>query len=160
MIAAQYNNMGAVDGRPCRLQVGEVLCLSKIKLTGYHQETSSDWKPIALRPIFLSSTIIASIGLTAVLHVLLLKSQRNNGIAFAASTDKFSTLATFGYLYLPTILAVIYGFLWSWIDLDVRRMEPYFQLAKRGGASGAQSVLLCYPVDFLASVPIKAWKFR
>jgi hypothetical protein len=124
------------------------------------QEVSSHWKPIALRPIFLATVIIVSLGFAALLQVLLVRSQSNNGIAYGANTDDFSMLATFGYLYLPTILAVIYGFFWSWIDLDVRRMEPFFQLAKDGGASGAQSVLLSYPVDFLASVPIKALKYR
>ena len=66
----------------------------------------------------------------------------------------------FTYLYLPTIIAVIGSMIWSWIDLDVKRLESFFQLSKPDGASGSDSVLLSYPVDFLAFVPITAARRR
>ena len=95
-----------------------------------------------------------------VLQYLLLKSQRDNGLIFAEDLTKLPLSRSFSYLYLPTIIAVIYGFAWTWIDLDVRRIEPFYQLARDGGAAAAESMLLTYPVDFLASVPFKALKFR
>ena len=66
----------------------------------------------------------------------------------------------FTYLYLPTIIAVIGSMIWSWIDLDVKRLESFFQLSKPDGALGSDSVLLSYPVDFLAFVPITAARRR
>ena len=50
--------------------------------------------------------------------------------------------------------------IWSWIDLDVKRLEAFFLLSKPEGSSGKDSILLSYPVDFLAFVPIKAAKLR
>jgi Protein of unknown function (DUF3433) len=64
------------------------------------------------------------------------------------------------FLYFPTILFVCYGFLWTWIDLDVRRLEPFYQLSKLDAVPGKDSLMLHYPVDFLAAVPIKAVKLR
>jgi hypothetical protein len=117
------------------------------------------WIPISLRIPFLIAVILVSIALIVILQLLLVLSQRNGGVLFAPNINDLPVLKTFPYLYLPTIVAVCYGFLWNWIDLDVRRIEPFFQLAKDGGATGRESLLLHYPVDFLASVPIKALNF-
>ncbi|KAE9980732.1 hypothetical protein BLS_007704 [Venturia inaequalis] len=137
-----WKNFGQVfDLRPRKWQVRE-----------------PNWKPVSLRAPFLLAVIVISITLVAVLQVLLLQSRRNRGIIFAADVNSLPLKTTFPYLYLPTIIAVAYGFLWNWIDLDVRRIEPFLQLAKDDGATGRESLLLHYPVDFLASVPIKAMK--
>ena len=85
---------------------------------------------------------------------------RNDGIVFAASLDAFSKAATFSSTYLPTIVAIILSVMWSWVDLDTKRLEPYFQMSKPGGASAADSILLHYPFDFVAVAPVKAFKQR
>jgi hypothetical protein len=109
---------------------------------------------------FLVIVITFSISLIVILQVLLLRSQRDNGVLFASNINDLPLRNTFQFLYLPTVLSIIYGFVWTWIDLDVRRLEPFYQLARPGGAIGKESLLLHYPVDFLASVPLKALKFR
>lgn len=48
--------------------------------------------------------------------------------------------------------------LWSWVDLDVKRLEPWYQLSSSNGASAYESLLLHYPVDFLAVVPFQSAK--
>ena len=58
------------------------------------------------------------------------------------------------------MVIVLYGIGWAAVDLDVKRLEPYFQLSKPGGASASDSILLHYPFDFLALVPITAAKRR
>jgi hypothetical protein len=92
--------------------------------------------------------------------LLLIQSNHDNGLIFDPDVNALPTTRTFQYLNLPTIIAVLYGLLWAWIDLDVRRLEPYYQLSKNGGSSGLESILLHYPVDFLAAVPLKAVKLR
>ncbi|RFU35191.1 hypothetical protein B7463_g1109, partial [Scytalidium lignicola] len=47
---------------------------------------------------------------------------------------------------------------WSWVDLDVKRLEPWFQLSKQEGASSTDSLLLQYPFDFLPFIPITAFR--
>jgi hypothetical protein len=80
----------------------------------------------------------------------------NGPLVFAPTIDDIPASSSFAYLFFPTVVAVIYGMVWSWVDLDVKRLEPYFQLSKAGGAAAEESILLSYPFDFLALVPIKA----
>ena len=85
-------------------------------------------------------------------------STRIGGLTFADSDGEFSTAQIFAYRYLPQMIIVLYGVGWAAVDLDVKRLEPYFQLSKPGGASASDSILLHYPFDFLALVPIDAAK--
>jgi len=128
-------------------------------------ETDSDnkfkqWKPIALRRPFLFAVISITLGLLALVQVLVIYDQHQKGILFASKISELGAGYLFLYRYLPTILAVTYAFVWHWIDVDTRRIEPYRQLSKPGGASGSNSLLLHYPTDLLAFVPLKALKRR
>ncbi|KAK3702510.1 hypothetical protein LTR37_014872 [Vermiconidia calcicola] len=102
----------------------------------------------------LSGSLIASV------EILVRTSRRDNGILFASKIDDLPRSKSLGYRYLPTLLAVLYGLLWGWIDLDTRRIEPWRQLAKPGGATGADSLLLQYPMDFLPIAPFKSFRRR
>jgi hypothetical protein len=114
------------------------------------------WKPISLRLPFLSFVLLVTSTLVVVLQWLLYESQTTGGVLFAPSINDLPLSKTFGYLYAPTIIAVIYGLLWSWIDLDIKRMEPYYQLYSPSGALAENSLLLQYPFDFVAIVPFQA----
>lgn len=96
----------------------------------------------------------------ALLQSLLMQSEKNSGLVFTRDLDKLPFGISFAYLYLLTLLAVLYSIFWAWIDLDARRLEPYYQLSKPGGSLGEDSILLHYPFDFIASVPIAAVKNR
>lgn len=89
-----------------------------------------------------------------VIEILYQKSQRDKGVFFAKSLDDFTTFETFCYRYLMAVISVIYGMIWASVDLNVKRLEPFYQLAK--GATASDSLLLHYPFDFLAFVPIAA----
>ncbi|KAH6694947.1 hypothetical protein BKA61DRAFT_531721 [Leptodontidium sp. MPI-SDFR-AT-0119] len=109
----------------------------------------------------LGGFILISLVIIVVLELLStisLKPENGGGLAFAADTDSLSGGTTFGYLYLPTILAVCYSMIWSWVDLDVKRLEPWFQLSKDRGATAEESLLLQYPFDFLPFIPFTAFK--
>ena len=114
------------------------------------------WKPVTLKAPFLLSIMLASSALIVMLQYLLISSQRNNGIIFSANINELPLNRSFAYLYLPTVIAVIYSFLWSWIDLDAKRLEPFFQLSQDGGALAKDSLLLQYQFDTIALVPLKA----
>jgi hypothetical protein len=96
----------------------------------------------------------------AILQILLLKSQKDGGIIFAATIDDMAVAQSFSYLYLPTIIALVFSIFWSWIDLQVKRVEPYYQLSKPDGAWAKDSLLLSYPFDFLPFVPLSALRSR
>lgn len=95
-----------------------------------------------------------------VLGILQWISNRDGGLYFAEKADDIPAAVTFLHLHFPTLIAVVYSVVWSWIDLDVKRLEPWFQMSQASGAEARDSVLLHYPVDFIASVPINAAKRR
>ncbi|KAL1635777.1 hypothetical protein SLS56_001472 [Neofusicoccum ribis] len=78
--------------------------------------------------------------LITIVQILLANSQRDDRIIFAADISDLPVDKSCSYLYLPTIIAVLYSFLWTWIDLDAKRLEPYYQRSKEGGTSGKDSV--------------------
>lgn len=118
------------------------------------------WKPPALRAPVLILTILTCWSLIAVLQVLLNRSQRDSGIIFATRISDLPLKDAFLYLYFPTVVAVTISIHWTWIDVETKRVEPYYQLSKPEGALGRDSLLLEYPFDFLPLVPIKALKNR
>jgi hypothetical protein len=116
------------------------------------------WKPLALRaPVLILTTAICW-SLIAILQFFLHKSQQDGGVIFAPRISDLPLGHAFMYLYFPTIVAVVFSIYWAWIDLETKRMEPYYQLSKEFGALGKDSLLLQYPFDFLPLVPFKAAK--
>jgi hypothetical protein len=120
----------------------------------------SVWKPTAFRTVPLLVATLVSWALIAVLQLLLVKSQEDGGIIFATNIEKLPFRMSFLYLYLPTVIALVLSIFWSWIDLQIKRLEPYYQLSKPGGAWGKDSLLLSYPFDFLPFVPFVSFKNR
>lgn len=118
------------------------------------------WKPVTLRAPVLGGFVLISFLLIALLEVLSKRSLDKGGIIIARSADDLSPAQSFTYLHLPTIVAVLYSMLWSWVDLDTKRLEPYLQLSKPEGALAETSLLLQYPVEFLALIPFKAFRRR
>ncbi|KAF2851912.1 hypothetical protein T440DRAFT_47365 [Plenodomus tracheiphilus IPT5] len=120
----------------------------------------SSWKPSALRSITLITATLISWALIATIQILLARSQTNGGIIVAAKAEDFTITQSFSYLYLPTIIALVFSIFWSWIDLQIKRVEPYYQLSRPDGAWGKDSLLISYPFDFLPFVPLSAFRSR
>lgn len=125
--------------------------------TGANRPT---WKPIAFSPITLIFATLVAWSLIAILQILLVTSEQNGGIILASTIDDIDIAKSFEYLYLPTVVALVFSIFWSWIDLQVKRVEPYHQLSQQDGAWGKDSLLMSYPFDFLPFVPLSAFKSR
>lgn len=118
------------------------------------------WKPISLRTSFLLGVIGITISLIGTIQMLLQRSQQQGALVIADNVNELPLMRSFPYLYLPTILAVGYTFLWSWIDLDIKRLAPFDQLSSTTPVAAETSLLLQYPFDFIVAVPLKALRFR
>lgn len=114
--------------------------------------------PVTLRTTYLLSLLVVTAGLLIVVQWLYFVSQRDRGIIFAKDINALPLSRSFCYLYLPTLISVIYSFLWTWADLDIKRLEPYFQLSRPNGTTADNSILLSYPLEFLVMVPVIAFK--
>lgn len=119
---------------------------------------TSRWRPWTLSPLVLSSIILVTASFVVLLGILQKRSDDHGGVLFAEQISDLPFGLNFSYQYLPTVLAILYSFCWSWIDLDVKRLEPWFQVAGPDGASASKSLLLQYPLEFVAFVPIRAAK--
>lgn len=108
--------------------------------------------PILAAIVVLSALIAATIELLAQI------SMAQGGMALSPSVDGIPKYAMWSYLYGPTVIAVIYSLIWNWADLDVKRMQPWFELSRPEGAMAANSLFLEYPFDFIGFVPFKAAK--
>ncbi|PKX99269.1 DUF3433 domain-containing protein [Aspergillus novofumigatus IBT 16806] len=91
------------------------------------------WRPFALRPTYLSILGILMLIMLAVLEALRRYTDRYGGLVFYQDTTDLSNAATFAYNYVPVIVALILVTFWSFIDFDVLRLEPYFQLSRPEG---------------------------
>ncbi|RKL04184.1 hypothetical protein BFJ68_g11167 [Fusarium oxysporum] len=131
-----------------------------VKKVSPEEETckAKGWKPLSLSTPMLLAMIALTILLAVAVETLAQRSAAQGGLALSPSLDDMPGYAKFGYLYVPTIIAVLYSMLWSWIDLDVKRMQPWFELSKREGATAENSLFLDYQYEFVALVPFKAAK--
>lgn len=126
-----------------------------------HHLVGNKWRPWRLHPATLLSTALFTFAIIGILGFLQRRSDANHGIVFANKRDSFPIGLSFLYLTFPTLLAVVYSIWWSWVDLDVKRLQPWFELIDNRRKSDCSSLLLLeYPVQFLAWVPITAAKRR
>lgn len=95
-----------------------------------------------------------------VLQYLLIRCERDGGIIFAPRINELPLSRTFLYQYFPTIVAVVFSIHLAWVDLDTKRIEPFYQMSQEGGALGQDSLLLHYPYDFIPLVPLTAFRRR
>lgn len=122
----------------------------------YHQR----WRPFTLRKRALSTIVVLTLCLAALL-VLLQRIDYNNGaLIYADDRNEFSKSQIFAFRYLPIILVTLYATFITAIDLDVKRLEPWYRLSGNDACSGAESLNLEYDVDFVLSVIIKSFSSR
>jgi hypothetical protein len=114
---------------------------------------ASSWKAFSLRWPYLSALLLLSIILLAGIESLRQTSIRNNGLHHLG-TSNLSTAQNVVYSYIPTAIAVIYSTLWSYIDADARRLEPYIQM--RSAQSPANYLFLDYIFESAFETPIRA----
>ncbi|PYH90728.1 hypothetical protein BO71DRAFT_360865 [Aspergillus ellipticus CBS 707.79] len=92
------------------------------------------WRPVALRPAYLFVIASVMFAMLITLDVLRRYSQQYGGLYFFPDTDNVSDAQSFAYNYLPIIAALVLVTLWSFIDYDVLRLEPYFQISRPEGS--------------------------
>ena len=133
---------------------------TKIEAITSKQDSNSTkgWKPLSLSTPILLAVIALTLLLAAAVETIAQRSAAQGGLALSLTLDDLPGYAKFSYLYVPTIIAVLYSMIWSWIDLDVKRMQPWFELSKPKGATAENSLFLDYQYEFVALVPFKAAK--
>ena len=119
------------------------------------------WVAFSLRPLYLSMLIIFSVCLLVAYETLRQISNQNKGLFFFENTSEITTALFIAYNYVPSTLAVLYVIAWSLVDLDIKRLEPYFQLSNSARDVTSVSVLfLDYSFESSIIAPFRALRRR
>ncbi|KAL9079040.1 MAG: hypothetical protein Q9157_002055 [Trypethelium eluteriae] len=107
-------------------------------------------------PWFLhfSSSLLWALTATILLLAFLIVSFVNRGVLagflpdvpVGANSAGFSA-PNFLFSFIPAVLGMLCFLLWLPIDLSLRRLQPYAELAKADGATADKSLLLDYPAN-------------
>ena len=117
---------------------------------------NKSWRPFTLRAPTIIASLIITVALIALIEYINKISIKEKALFFAEKAEDFPIGVVFCYRYLPQMIVVVLGVGWAAVDLDVKRLEPYFQLSKPEGATASNSIFLHYPFDLIAFVPINA----
>lgn len=98
---------------------------------GYQR--SQGWRPFALRPAYLLFLAALMLLMLLTLEGLRRYSEWNGGLMYFQDTASVSHVQSFAYNYVPIIVALVLVTLWSFVEFDVLRLEPYFQLSRPEG---------------------------
>jgi len=120
------------------------------------KKLNKPWRPLTLRAPTITASLIITVALIALIEYINKISIQEKALFFAERAEDFPMGVVFSYRYLPQMIVVALGVGWAAVDLDVKRLEPYFQLSKPEGATASNSIFLHYPFDFIAFVPINA----
>lgn len=120
-----------------------------------------DWKPATLKTKFHIANIFLCILFVAIIEILLRLSNKRGGLVFADEhTGYLPSYTLFCFEYLPTIIGVLHGLIWSTFDHDIKRLEPFYQLSVPEGVNAENSLLLDYPYQFPILVLVNAVRKR
>jgi hypothetical protein len=116
-----------------------------------------NWKPVPMRWPYLLMLTMLSATLAGLTESLYQSSTKRPLVSFT-SPQEINPGMYFVVKFLPTILAVLYGVLWQVTDLEVRRLEAYYQLSKKGGATAAETLNVDYITDISFLRPLYAYR--
>lgn len=121
-----------------------------------------NWKPFSMRPPYIFMLVFIALGLAGFQEYLCQTSiKRQNqtpksGLLTFNSVTDVSDWWFFVWKYLPTMITIMYSVLYSIMDFDIRRLEPYYQLSQPQGSRASASLNLDNMTMFQYFIPFKA----
>lgn len=119
-----------------------------------------DWRPFSMRWPYLTMLIILSFILAGCSEILYQSSVKKGHLIMFNKPTEIEGIEYFSIKFLPTLLAVAFGVLWEITDSEVKRLEPYFQLSRENGATGAETLNVDYITSYRFLVPFDALRRR
>lgn len=120
------------------------------------------WKPFSMRWPYITILVVIAFALAGMQEFLFQISNRDKSkglLKFKTARD-ISIPAYFTWKYLPTMVLVTYSIMWQVLDYEVKRLEPYYQLSKREGATARDSLNLDYLTAITWIIPVRAIRYK
>lgn len=121
---------------------------------------AKQWRPRALRAQTLAFTTFATALLLVIVIYLHYFDTRYGAIIRGQYGSDLHIQGLFQVRYLPTIIVVLYGTGISIIDLDIKRLEPWFGLSTKAVYHKSSPLMCKYDTDFVLSVMLRALTHR
>jgi hypothetical protein len=125
------------------------------------------WRPFSMGWPWLSFLVIVALALAALQEFLCQLSMKRaredpdgGGLIKFKRPQELSVAEYFTWKYAPVLFFVIYGILWQITDFEVKRLEPYYQLSKKTGATAAESLNMDYLTFMSWLVPLRALRHK
>ncbi len=123
-----------------------------------------NWRPFSMHWAYILFLTLLAFFLAGLQEYLCQTSLRlakvNKGLLEFTVPDDVSIAAYFTWKYAPIIGLLSYGILWQVTDFEVKRLEPFYQLSKKTGASAAESLNMDYLTFMSYLTPLKAIMHR
>ena len=82
------------------------------------------------------------------------------GLVKFKKAGDLTVTAYFTWKYAPIMFFVFYGILWQMTDFEVKRLEPFYQLSKKTGATAGESLNMDYLTFMSWLVPLRALRHK
>jgi len=122
------------------------------------------WRPFSMRWPYITMLITLALFLAGIQEYLcqlsIQRRNNNDGLIQFTKPQNIPTPAYFAWKYMPTIIMVTYGVMWQVTDYETKRLEPYYQLSQREGATAAHSLNLDYLTFMSYLIPMRAIAYK
>ncbi|KAK5937167.1 hypothetical protein PMZ80_010467 [Knufia obscura] len=125
-------------------------------MAGNEPKSNSLWRPVSLTRQVLAVALLGALALLGGTTFLHYTDHEIGAVLFAGGSNDFTSIQDFLVRYLPTILVVLYGMLIAVIDLDVKRLEPWYQLSIEHLGRRISPLSCRYDTDFVLTVMARA----
>lgn len=88
------------------------------------------------------------------------KNHESGGLLQFERVNRMGITTYFAWQYAPIMILVFYGVLWQMTDFEVKRLEPFYQLSKKTGATAGESLNMDYLTFMSWLVPLRALHHR
>ncbi|KAF7566556.1 repeatdomain containing protein [Pyrenophora tritici-repentis] len=125
------------------------------------------WRPTTMSWWWISMLIVIALALAGVQEYLCQISLRSvekdpikGGLSNFQRVGQLPITLYFAWQYAPIMIFVFYGVLWQMSDFEVKRLEPFYQLSKKTGATAGESLNMDYLTFMSWLVPLRALRHK
>ncbi|KAL6711146.1 hypothetical protein ACN47E_005677 [Coniothyrium glycines] len=157
------------DRRSSRATVTTSLAKDEVE-TSYYFPPDPDmpaWRPFTMGWPWIAGLVIVALSLAGIQEYLCQISMKrvkddpeHGGLAQFVEAGDLSLPIYFAWQYAPIMVFVFYGILWQMTDFEVKRLEPFYQLSKKTGATAGESLNMDYLTFMSWLVPLRALRHR